>query len=92
MISPGQEQQPSIWNLLIWLWETSFNKIIEKAKGMMDSTHQLCMDEAVDVQSYDDVQLVDLSDDDCKFWYISIDLHCTEIYKQSVLWDFYYST
>ena len=34
---------------------------------MMDSTHQLCMDEAVDVQSYDDVQLVDLSDDDCKF-------------------------
>ena len=33
----------------------------------MDSTHQLRMDEAVDVQSYDDVQLVDLSDDDCKF-------------------------
>lgn len=33
----------------------------------MDSTHQLHMGEAVDVQSYDDVQLVDLSDDDCKF-------------------------
>ena len=74
------------------LQETSFDKIIEKAKGMMNSTHRLHMDEAVDVQSYDDVQLVDLLDEDCKFWYISVDLHCTKIYKQSVLWNFYYST
>ena len=49
------------------LQETSFDKIIEKAKGMMNSTHRLHMDEAVDVQSYDDVQLVDLLDEDCKF-------------------------
>ena len=57
------------------LQETSFGKIIEKAKGMMASMHWLYMDEAVDVKSYDDVQLVGLSDEDCKFQYISVDLH-----------------
>ena len=74
------------------LWETCFDKIIEKARGMMASMHRLQVDNTIDINSYDDVQLVDLSDEDCKFWYINIHLHCTKTYKQSILWDFYYST
>ena len=58
----------------------------------MASMHQLWVDDTIDIESYDDIQLVDPLDEDCKFWYISIDLHGTETYKQSILWDFYYST
>ena len=46
------------------LRESSFDKIIEKAKGMMAI---LGMDDVIDVESYEEVQLVDLSDEDCKF-------------------------
>ena len=74
------------------LWETSFDRVIEKARGMMASMHRLQVDNTIDIKSYDDAQLVDLSDEDCKFWYISIHLRCTKTYKQSTLWDFYYST
>lgn len=46
------------------LRESSFDKIIEKAKGMMAI---LGTDNVIDVESYEEVQLVDLSDEDCKF-------------------------
>ena len=49
------------------LQETSFDKVIEKARGMVASTHRLQVDDTIDINSYDDVQLVDLSDEDCKF-------------------------
>ena len=48
------------------LRSSSFDKIIEKAKEIMDSTGRPRMDDVMDIESIDDVQLVDLSDDDCK--------------------------
>ena len=35
---------------------------------MMASTQWLRTDDTIDVKSYDDVQLVDLSDEDCRFY------------------------
>ena len=34
---------------------------------MMASMHRLQVDNTIDIESYDDIQLVDLSDEDCKF-------------------------
>ena len=42
------------------LCKSSFDKIIGKAKEMMASTHQLRMDNALDIDNFDEVQLVDL--------------------------------
>ena len=54
--------------IMTGLCESSFDKIIGKAKEMMASTHWLRMDNALDVDNFDEVQLVDLSDEsDCKF-------------------------
>ena len=49
------------------LHKLSFDKIIGKVKEMMASTHQLGMDKALDVDNFNEVQFVDLSDElDCK--------------------------
>ena len=55
---------------------------------MTASMHWLGIDNTMDIDNFDDVQLVDLSDEDCKLkLFITIILHCTEIYEQSVLWN-----
>ena len=70
------------------LCKSSFDKIVKKAQKMMASMHWVGIDDTVDIDNFDDVQLVDLSDEDCKLnVFITIILHCTEIYEQSVLWN-----
>jgi hypothetical protein len=54
---------------------SSFDKIVEKAQEILASTGRLRMDDAMDVDSIDDVQLVDLSDDDCKSFILFIVVH-----------------
>jgi hypothetical protein len=57
------------------LHTSSFDKIVEKAQEIMASTGRLQMDDIMDVDSVDDVQLVDLSDDDCKPFILIIVVH-----------------
>lgn len=45
---------------------SSFEKVVEKAREMLASMGRLRTDDAMDVDNLDDVQLVDLSDEDCK--------------------------
>ena len=44
----------------------SFKKVIEKAQEMLASMGRLWTDDAMDIDNLNDVQLVDLSDEDCK--------------------------
>jgi hypothetical protein len=47
------------------LCTSSFEKIIKKVDELMDSTHTV---DSMDIDNIDEVQLVDLSDDECKLF------------------------
>ncbi|KAI0247968.1 hypothetical protein BJV78DRAFT_1285175 [Lactifluus subvellereus] len=66
---------------------SSFKKIIEKAQEVIADRLQTDDSDAMDVDSIDDVQLVDLSDEDCKpFVFITVTVvHSTEIQVEHAL-------
>lgn len=68
---------------------SSFEKIVEKAQKMVVSTGRLQTSDSTDVDNYSNVQLVDLSDDECKPFYFNF--FCMQLAESLIeFWDLSY--